>query len=90
MTLVALTLATVICIHSGEREPWRSGSALLVDDAPYRAKLYLAEFVDVRDDPVGDWDWTSTAVEVPLRMVDKSVRGSVIIRGRASAKPTRL
>jgi hypothetical protein len=58
---------------------------LQIDDAQY-----LAAFTDVRDDRLGNWDWTITAAEVPLRMVDKTVRGSVLIRGRDSAKPTRL
>jgi hypothetical protein len=110
------TLATVLCIDSGEREPWRSGSALLIElryDSRPRIEdvipemctkvvlqlddaQYLAEIADVRDGRFGDrgwtitWDWTMTTADVPLQMVDKTVRGSVLIRGRDSAKPTRL
>jgi hypothetical protein len=111
------TLATAICIDSGEREPWRSGSALLIelryDSSPRLEDViaemsekialqiedaqYLADFADVSDDrfddwdwTIIDWDWTITAAEVPLRLVDETVRGSLQIRGRALPIPRQL
>jgi len=104
------TLTTIICSDSGDREPWRSGSALLVElrydsnprpDAKTPEKSeqialqisgaqHLADFSGVHEDSFGEWDWTITATEVPVRLAEETVRGSLRISGRDFPIPREL
>jgi hypothetical protein len=104
------TLTTIVCSDSGDREPWRSGSALLVElrydsnpgldaRAPEDSEQialqisgakYLAGFIGAHEDSIGEWDWTITATEVPIRLAEETVQGSLRISGKCLPVPGQL